>query len=87
MFVAIAHRLLARLSRIAWVRPLLDGINVAAIGLMAAVAVILSRDAIVDPLTAILAVVALVLLVRFTVNSALLILAGAAISVLIAFAG
>lgn len=87
VFVAIAHRLLARLSRIAWVRPLLDGINVAAIGLMAAVAVILSRDAIVDPLTAILAVVALVLLVRFTVNSALLILAGAAISVLIAFAG
>ncbi|MDQ3539383.1 MAG: chromate efflux transporter [Chloroflexota bacterium] len=87
VFVAIVHPLLDRLTHLPWVRPILDGINVAAIGLMAAVAVILSRDAIVDPLTGILAVVALVLLVRFKVNSALLILAGAAISILLSLAG
>ncbi|MDQ3654537.1 MAG: chromate efflux transporter [Chloroflexota bacterium] len=87
VFVAIVHPLLDRLTHLPWVRPILDGINVAAIGLMAAVAVILSRDAIVDPLTGILVVVALVLLVRFKVNSALLILAGAAISVMLSFTG
>ncbi len=87
VFVAIVHPLLDRLTRLTWVRPLLDGINVAAIGLMAAVTVILSRDAIVDPLTAILAVASLVLLVRYKVNSALLILAGAATSVVISLVG
>ena len=87
VFVAIAHPLLDRLTDLPWIRPVLDGINVAAIGLMAAVAVILSRDAIVDPLTAILGVVSLVLLVRFKVNSALLILAGAAISVMLSLVG
>ncbi len=87
VFVAIAHPLLDRLTRLTWVRPLLDRINVAAIGLMAAVTVILSRDAIVDPLTAILAVGALVLLVRYRINSVLLILAGAATSVVISLVG
>jgi chromate transporter len=87
VFVAIAHPLLDRLTQLTWVRPLLDGVNVAAIGLMAAVAVILSRDAVVDPLTALLAVVALVLLVRYRVNSALLILAGAAVSVVLSVVG
>jgi chromate transporter len=87
VFVAIAHPLLDRLTQLTWVRPLLDGVNVAAIGLMAAVAVILSRDAVVDPLTALLAVVALVLLVRYKVNSALLILTGAAVSVVLSVVG
>ncbi len=76
VFVALCHPLIARLSAIAWVRPILDGINAAAIGLMAAVSILLSRDAIVDPLTGLLAVVALVLLVRYRVNSALLVLGG-----------
>jgi chromate transporter len=87
VFVAICHPLIARLSAIAWVRPILDGINAAAIGLMAAVAILLSRDAIVDPITAILAVVALVLLVRFRVNSALLVLGGGIVSILISIWG
>ncbi len=76
VFVALCHPLIARLSAIAWVRPILDGINAAAIGLMAAVAILLSRDAIVDSLTGLLAAGALVLLVRYRVNSALLVLGG-----------
>jgi chromate transporter len=56
---------------------MLDGINVAAMGLMAAVTWLLGRDAIVDPLTATIAIAAAVLLIRFRVNSTWLILAGA----------
>lgn len=63
-----------------WVRPLLDGINVAAIGLMAAVAVILALDAVVDVMTIILFLAALALLIRYEVNSAVLVGAGVLIS-------
>lgn len=87
VFVAICHPLITRLSTIDWVRPVLDGINVSAVGLMTAVAVILSRDAIVDPVTAIVAVIALVLLVRYHVNSALLVIAGGAVSILFSIWG
>lgn len=87
VFVAICHPLIARLSAIDWVRPILDGINAAAIGLMAAVAIVLSRDAIVDPVTAILAGVAFVLLVRYRVNSALLVLGGGVVSILLSISG
>ena len=80
VFVAFAHALIARLMTLTWVRPLLDGVNVAAIGLMAAVAVILARDAVVDVLTALLAAAAFVLLVRFRVNSAVLVAGGGLIS-------
>jgi len=81
IFVALAHSLINQLMHLSWVRPLLDGVNVAAIGLMAAVSVILARDAVVDVLTALLSAVAFVLLVRYKVNSALLVAAGAFVSV------
>lgn len=80
IFVAIIHPFMPRLLGATWIRPLLDGINVAAIGLMAAVPLILARGAIIDPWTALIAIGALVLLVRFNVNSAILIVAGAALS-------
>ncbi len=79
IFVAIAHRLIDRLLGIAWVRPLLDGINAAAVGLMAGVAVVLARDAVTGLWTALVAVVALGLLIRFRLNSALLIVGGGAL--------
>ncbi len=80
IFVGIAHALIDRLMGLTWVRPLLDGINVAAVGLMAAVAVILARDAVVDVMTAVLFLAALALLIRYKVNSAVLVAAGAVIS-------
>lgn len=82
IFVAIAHSLVNRLMDLPWVRPLLDGVNVVAIGLMAAVGIVLARDAVIDVLTAALFAVAFVLLVRFRTNSALLIAGGALVSVL-----
>jgi len=81
IFVAVAHSLMNRLMALPWVRSLLDGVNVAAIGLMAAVAVVLARDAVVNVLTALLFVVAFILLIRFRVNSALLVAAGALVSI------
>ena len=56
---------------------MLDGVNVASMGLMAAVTWLLGRDAIVDLLTAAAAIAAAVLLIRFRVNSSWLVLAGA----------
>lgn len=82
-FVALAHRLMNALMDKTWVRPLLDGLNVVAIGLMAAVAVSLGRDAVIDWFTAFLFVIAMVLLIRFQINSALLVLGGAIVSVLV----
>jgi chromate transporter len=80
-FVALLHPLVPRLRRYPWTAALLDGVNVAALGLMAGVAWQLGRDAIVDPLTALLAVAAAILLIRFRVNSAWLVLAGGAIGI------
>jgi len=77
VFVAISYRALARFQDRPAVRSLLDGVNAAALGLMAAVAWQLSRAAIIDPLTAAISLAALVALVRFKVNSTWLIIAGA----------
>ena len=85
-FVALLHRLVPRLRRSPWTAALLDGVNVAAIGLMAAVAWQLGRDAIVDPLTAVLAIGAAVLLIRFRVNSAWLILGGGVVGLVVQLA-
>lgn len=80
IFVGIAHALINRLMGLTWIRPLLDGINVAAVGLMAAVSVVLARDAVTDLMTALLVLAAFALLIRHKVNSAILVLAGALIS-------
>jgi chromate transporter len=77
--VALLHPVVPRLRRNPWTATLLDGVNVAALGLMAGVTWQLARDAIVDPLTAMTALAAAVLLIRVRVNSAWLILGGALI--------
>ena len=84
VFVAIAHSLIDRLLGMPWVRPVLDGLNAAAIGLMGGVAITLGRDAITTPWAAMLAIASLLLLVRYRVNSAWLIVAGAMLGVVFA---
>jgi len=81
-FVALSVPLLPRIRKSPWTAAALDGVNVAAVGLMAAVAVTLGRAALVDWVTVALATVAAVLLVRFKVNSVPLILGGAVVGVL-----
>ena len=77
IFVAVSHPLIPRLRNSTWASALLDGVIAASLGLMAAVTVQLGRDALVDPLTILLASLALVLLLRFKVNSTWLVLGGA----------
>ncbi len=81
VFVALSHPLIPRIRGRAVTAALLDGVNVAALGLMLAVTWELGRAAIVDGVTAVLAIAAAVLLVRYRVNSAWLVLGGGAIGI------
>jgi chromate transporter len=78
-FVAATHPFVPHLRRWHWTSALLDGVNIAALALMAGVTWQLGRAAIVDPLTGALAVLGAVLLVRFNLNSAWLVLFGGAV--------
>lgn len=77
VLVALSGALLQRLRASRAVGAFLDGVNVASLALMVVVAVQLGRAAIVDVPTAGLAVLAAVLLVRWKVNPAWLVLGGA----------
>jgi chromate transporter len=76
LFVAVVYPLVPRLRASRWTSAFLDGANAAAIGLMAAVAWQLGTSSVVDGLTAGLALVAALLLIRFKVNSAWLVAGG-----------
>ena len=82
VLVAASYPLLPRIRGSRWMSAFLDGVNVAAVGLMAAVTWQLARAAIVDGFTALLTVVAGALLLRTRVNSAWLVIAGAAAGLL-----
>lgn len=87
VFVAAIEPFVPRLRRSSWTAPLLDGVNAAAVALMAGVLWQLSRPVLVDPLRLILALVALLLLVRFKIDPTWLVLAGGAIGVAFAALG
>jgi chromate transporter len=79
IFVALIGQLLPRVRRSRTAGTFLDGVNVASLALLAAVTWELGRAAIIDGTTAGLAVASGVLLARCRLNSAWLLLAGAAI--------
>jgi chromate transporter len=78
VFVAIVYPMVPRLRGSAWMSAFLDGVNVAAIGLMLAVTWQLGRSAVIDGPSAALALVATILLLRWRINSVWLI-AGAGV--------
>lgn len=79
IFVALSNPLIPKIRNSIWVRGLLDGVNAASLGLMAAVTWALGRASLVDPLTILVALAALILLQRFKLNTTLLIAGGALI--------
>jgi chromate transporter len=81
ILVAISGPLIPMIRRSKTAGAFLDGVNVASLALMAAVSYDLGRSAIVDGLTAGLAIASAILLLRFRTNSAWLVLGGAAIGV------
>ena len=76
IFIAILFPFIPRLKGSAGARIFLDGINAVTVGLMAAVSWQLARGAILDAFTAVEAIVGLLILRRFQINSAWLILGG-----------
>jgi len=76
VFVAALHPLIPRMRRSPWLGAFLDGVNVAALGLMAGVSGQLARAALVDWVTVLLAVLAAIVLARTRVSSAWLVLGG-----------
>jgi chromate transporter len=81
VLVAALEPLIGRVRRSRWSGAALDGVTVAALGLMAGVAVDLGRTAITDPLTAAIAVATLLVLLRWRPNPLWLVLVGAALGV------
>jgi chromate transporter len=81
VFVAISNPLIPRLRNSPWASSLLDGINAASLGLMAAVTWQLGRASLVDPLTVAMSLLAFVLLIRYKVNSTWLIAGGALVGI------
>lgn len=84
VFVALSGPLIPRIRRSAVAGAFLDGVNVASLALMAVVTWELGRGALVDAWTVGLAALSAVLLLRFRVNSAWLVLGGGALGLLLA---
>jgi chromate transporter len=81
VLVAALEPLIGRVRRSPWAGAALDGVTVAALGLMAGVAIDLGRTAVTDPLTAAIALATLLALLRWRPNPLWLVLAGAAVGV------
>ncbi|MGD0274752.1 MAG: chromate efflux transporter [Syntrophales bacterium] len=82
-FVAISGPLVPLLRKSIIASAFLDGVIVASLALMAVVTWRLGRNAIIDPITALLALGSAVLLIRFRLNSLWLVLGGALIGLLV----
>ena len=87
VLVALSGPLVPRLRDSATAGAFLDGVNAASLALMAVVTVQLGRDALARPTSIAIAVVSAVLLLRFRVNSAWLVLGGAAAGWVLAAVG
>ncbi|HEV2171178.1 MAG TPA: chromate efflux transporter, partial [Candidatus Binatus sp.] len=82
-FVSISGPLIPHLRRSPLAGAFLDGVNVGAWALMAAVTLFLARAAIVDLTTILLAISSAFVLIRYRLNSAWLVLSGGAIGLAI----
>jgi chromate transporter len=87
VLVALTFPLVERLRSWAWAAPFLDGVNAAAVALMAVVAVRLGLEVLEDPLAVALLAAGAVVLLLWNVNSAWLVLAGALAGLLYELAG
>jgi chromate transporter len=77
IFVAASGPVVPRVRRSPTAGPFLDGVNAGSVSLMTVVTYQLCRASLIDPITIALLVISLVVLMRFSVNSAWLVLGGA----------
>ncbi len=83
VFVALSIPLLPRMRRSAWTSRLFDGINAASLGLMAAVTLQIAFSSLIDLGSILIATVSFLLLIRYTLNSTWLILAGGLVGLIL----
>jgi chromate transporter len=83
VFVALSGPLVPRLRRSPLAGAVLDGVNVASLALMAVVTARIARSALTGPVTIALAAASAVLLLRWRVNSAWLVLGGGLVGLLL----
>ena len=81
IFVALVYPIVPRLRRSPWASALLDGVNVAALGLMAGVTLELARAALIDLPAVAIALLGAIGLLKFRLNSAWLVAGGGALGV------
>jgi chromate transporter len=87
LYVAVTANVLPRLRKSPTAGAFLDGVNAAAVALMAFVGFQFARESLVTPLAMVIAAVSAVLAFRFRVNSAWLILGGALCGLVVKMAG
>jgi chromate transporter len=87
LFVAATHPWVPRIRSSPRASAFLDGVNITALGLMAGVLVVLGRAAVVDVPSALLAIGAAFLVLRYRVNATWLILGGAILGIALGLAG
>jgi len=87
VYVAVTANVLPRLRKSPTAGAFLDGVNAAAVALMAFVGFQFARESVVTSLAAVIAAVSALLAFRFRVNSAWLILAGAVFGLVMKIAG
>jgi chromate transporter len=83
VLVPFLERIVRLVNAHASAKAFLEGVNVAALGLIAAVALQLGRAALVDPISAVIAVVSLAMLLRFPLSAPALVIAGGVVGVLL----
>ena len=86
-YVAATANVLPRLRKSPTASAFLDGVNAAAVALMALVGFQFARESVLSPLAALIAAVSAVLAFRFRLNSAWLILGGAVCGLVVKIAG
>jgi chromate transporter len=82
IFVALSNPFIPRLRESAWAGAFLDGVNAASLALMTAVTVQLALGSILDLWTGLIALVSLVLVLRYNTNTTWLILGAALVGLL-----
>jgi chromate transporter len=83
IFVGLTSRLVGRLRKTEWAAAFLDSVNVAALGLMVAVAARLAHDALPGIWTWVIAITAFAVLFRWSVNPAWVVLGSAIVGAVV----
>lgn len=81
-FVAVTAPYISRLRKSASLSAMLDGLNVASVAIMAGVTGQLARTAVTDAFTGALALIAAIVLLRWKINSAWLVIAAALVALI-----